>query len=290
MDPSAASSAARKDDRRIDRTVTSLIFIFPAVAIILFSLVVGTYSFYFPEGPSASNEKWGQFGDYVGGIVNPFLAFLSLIALLTTITLQRKELKQSTAELRKSAAALERQNFDHTFFQLLGRVDDLLRETRFLSKRMTDSSGREALRVLYSDVLRDEFYNPLASEVDTGKRAIDAYELFYADHHHILGHYFRTLYHLYSFIDRSNLMPGEKAVYANLARSRLSTYELCLLFYNGIVGEGKEGFKPLIEKYGILKSIYEDALLNKSDKYNPLLYRPTAFLSAEQREHMMSVG
>jgi hypothetical protein len=44
--------------------------------------VVAFYVGKFHGELSADQSTWGQFGDYVGGTLNPFLSFLSLIALL----------------------------------------------------------------------------------------------------------------------------------------------------------------------------------------------------------------
>lgn len=80
----------------------------------------------FGTNPSDTQESWGQFGDFVGGILNPLFSIIGLLALLHTIVLQSKELSKSTRELKASAKALRRQNkhnarqqFDNNFFQLL---------------------------------------------------------------------------------------------------------------------------------------------------------------------------
>jgi len=79
--------------------------------------------------PSEDQGAWGQFGDFVGGILNPLFSIIGLLALLYTIVLQSEELRRSTRELKSSAKALKRQNrhnsrqqFDNNFFQLLTLV------------------------------------------------------------------------------------------------------------------------------------------------------------------------
>lgn len=85
-------------------------------------------------------EHWGQFGDFFGGVLNPFLAFCSFMALLYTINIQSKQLTISTEELKetrkeliasreaqeRSSAALDGQlqnlkvqQFEATFFKLV---------------------------------------------------------------------------------------------------------------------------------------------------------------------------
>ena len=88
-------------------------------------------------------EHWGQFGDFFGGVLNPFLAFCSFMALLYTINIQSKQLTISTEELKetrkeltasreaqeRSSAALDGQlqnlkiqQFEATFFRLLENI------------------------------------------------------------------------------------------------------------------------------------------------------------------------
>ena len=88
-------------------------------AALALATVVGWYVYNFGITPSTAKGDWGQFGDYLGGTLNPILSFLSLIAILLTFALQSKqlflsnlqlalskeELVASREELRKSAEA-----------------------------------------------------------------------------------------------------------------------------------------------------------------------------------------
>ncbi|GAA5445406.1 hypothetical protein Misp06_03609 [Microbulbifer sp. NBRC 101763] len=66
------------------------------------------------------------------------------------------------------------------------------------------------------------------------------------------GHYFRSLYNIFKFIDSSKTK--DKKFYTNIIRAQLSGQELLILFYNCIYLENNK-FKPLIEKYALLKHI-----------------------------------
>lgn len=54
----------------------------------------------------ADGEKWGQFGDFIGGTANPLLSFLTLSALLITIIQQNKQIAISSSELENSRQEL----------------------------------------------------------------------------------------------------------------------------------------------------------------------------------------
>lgn len=277
-------------DETMKSTRTQLAFwlfrVLPIVAVVCIFVSLYFYVSTFSGALLAEHDKWGQFGDYLGGILNPVFGFFGLIALLATLALQSEELQLSTKELAKSAVVLQQQhdvliqqNFENTFFQLLRRYSDLITEFRYQIL-----SGRQALTSIYRDELLGNSYNRITPNIQGDQKAIAAYEHFYENYRHELGHYFRTLYHIFRFVDRSSLSDNRKLVYCNIARAQLSSTELCLLFYNGICGEGKKGFKPLIEKYGILKHINANDLLDYRHKDNPNFFSRNAFLGGEERD------
>ena len=65
------------------------------------------YFLQFRGGFSEKQDVWGQFGDFIGGTVNPILSFLSLLALVFTVVLQTRQLENSRAELANSKIELE---------------------------------------------------------------------------------------------------------------------------------------------------------------------------------------
>lgn len=97
------------DISQVEKVVKKLFLLVPA-GFILLAVVVGLYFFQFFGPLSDDGSSWGEFGDYVGGVLNPVFGFLALIALLWTIALQSKELRHSTQELKHSADALHAQN------------------------------------------------------------------------------------------------------------------------------------------------------------------------------------
>jgi Putative phage abortive infection protein len=99
-----------------------------------------------------------------------------------------------------------------------------------------------------------------------------AYQVVYAKFDSYLGHYFRTLYNLVKLVDRSGV--SDKRFYMNLVRAQLSNQELLLLFYNCQTKYGSEKFKPLIEKYALLKCLPVEQLLSREHKS---LYAPSAY-------------
>lgn len=84
-----------------------LIAIFVAGALVIGAVFGGYVIFFHDHTFETDAEKWGQFGDFVGGSANPILGFLTLTAFVLTLLLQNRQLQLSTVELRLSREELE---------------------------------------------------------------------------------------------------------------------------------------------------------------------------------------
>lgn len=89
------------------RVLVMVTFVF-AVALIVVIGVLYSYFVSFGSLPLSKDQAtWGQFGDYLGGALNPLISLFALFALLWTIVLQSKELHETKNELIRTANAQE---------------------------------------------------------------------------------------------------------------------------------------------------------------------------------------
>ena len=222
-------------------------------------------------GDSLSKDQaiWGQFGDYVGGILGSVFALLALVALLLTLRLQSRELRLSSEELKNSARALAEQsqslslqNFENRFFNMLSLHHQIVNGMDLRKGGVVTASGRDCLKIFY-DRLKTAFESALRGDsIDYRKGLEDGYENFYQKHSHELGHYFRYIYRILKFIDESQV--SNKREYSGILRAQLSNPELALLFYNGITWRGSK-LKPLAEKYALFENLELKLLVRLSE-------------------------
>ncbi|MCH2340486.1 hypothetical protein ACGFZ7_05325 [Pseudomonas sp. NPDC047963] len=108
-------------------------------AVLLFFAAVIPYLVNFGEGLSKSNEVWGQFGDYLGGSLNPVFGFLTLLVVLYNTRIQRDEIENNkhmmlehTAMLSKQLELTEQKAIEEFTFQLLeeARTDEAVQKAR----------------------------------------------------------------------------------------------------------------------------------------------------------------
>ena len=198
----------------------------------------GCYVSQFGFRLSEDHSRWGELGDYLGGILNPTFAFIALMVLLYTVYLQTRELRLSTAELRNSTRelraqrrALEQQNFEHTFFEMVRLHHDMLKDLDLRRDGKVIASGRDCFRV-FCKRLR-ELYDG-AIETEPLRRIETAYSEFHKNHGHEVGHYFRHFYRALRFVHESKV--EDKAMYTGILRAQLSSFELLLMYYGTLAG------------------------------------------------------
>ncbi|CAE14672.1 unnamed protein product [Leptospira phage LE1] len=75
----------------------------------IIGFVFGYYKHNFPF-LTDDNELWAQFGDFVGGTLSSIFSFLTFLAILYTLHLQREELGLNREELRLNRKELETAN------------------------------------------------------------------------------------------------------------------------------------------------------------------------------------
>lgn len=244
------------------------------------------------------SEDKGAFGDQFGAVNALFsgLAFAGLIVTLLyqkeELKLQREELAQTRGELKaqreefeEQNKTLKRQRFENTFFNMLSLQQEIvanlsykwtLREKYFNFE--TQKIDNEIVEKIYNGrSVFEAIYKEVNVETQSGvkcrggvRNIIESIGIVeYVNIREIsrFDHYFRHLYRIYKFVDSSPLIEdSERYDYACIIRSQLSDYELVMLFYNCLSSNGKEKFKPLIERYSVFNNLREGLLVTPDDK------------------------
>ena len=241
----------------------------------------------------------GTFGDKFGAVNALFsgLAFAGLIVTLLyqkeELKLQREELKETRNELnaqklefQEQNKTMKRQRFENTFFNMLSLQQEIIanlsyeyyaspnirphnipEEIFYKGAPKGQLHGRETFEGIYKHAIIE--YN--------GARHTDGIIKILKQNGYIaypvisvttrFDHYFRHLYHIYKFVDTSDLIEdSERYDYACIIRSQLSDYELVMMFYNCLTANGRDKFKPLIEKYAVFNNLRLELLAKVNDK------------------------
>lgn len=219
-------------------------------------------------GGSFSNPDFNKIKNiqpFISGIAVPLITFGTSLLVIETF-------KNTTL-----------QNISNNFFKLIDQNRKILEgvncDTTHLPKDEIKSKGKdffddicERIAVDYSAILNnDEEYLKKMDEVlktnvlnKCGKDLlIQIYDYYYHVHQSDLGHYFRNLYYIVRYVEKSKIREEDKIEFIKILRSQLSNYELLLLAYNGLHPYGLEFYK-YIETFELLKSLNNESRLPDS--------------------------
>lgn len=101
---------------------------------LLIALVWGAYSLKFGVDFLFSQQAdvWGQFGDFMGGVLNPILSFISICLLIRSVTLQLDSNKTLREEIKRQERIEDYKKFEMRFFSLLEAQDSNFGKFRIL--------------------------------------------------------------------------------------------------------------------------------------------------------------
>ena len=278
----------------VERILIGFAFVFGIVGFIVFIISI----FYFKNGEiidktqKINSSKFGDFGSFISGAVGALWSLVSVILFYITLRLQRRELSLQRDELEltrgelkgqkdqmiQQNSTLKNQQFENTFFQLLSLYGSIVNSLDLRnSSKTVINSGRDCFEAFHKKMKGFLAEIVMANgrpstDQATIEETIRAYEKLYNTERSNMSHYFRTIYHIFKFIDNSDIQ--DKKQYISITRAQLSSYEQVMIFYNCLHKNGVDKFKPLIEKYAIFKNIDANLLINKThlDSYSSGAY------------------
>ncbi|NYY80701.1 hypothetical protein DMH27_20040 [Raoultella planticola] len=88
------------------------------ISFLIMLIVWGAYylNFGISGDVSQKTDVWGQFGDYVGGVLNPILSFISIYLLINSLSLQRQANTSLVDEIKRQEKLEDFKKFEFRFF------------------------------------------------------------------------------------------------------------------------------------------------------------------------------
>lgn len=207
----------------------------------------------------------GPIGDTIGGIMGPFVAIAAAMLTFLAFWVQFKANEQQRKDI-----ALER--FESNFFELLHFHQEITNGLLLkcnMKSHPSEEKGRDVFQLLYESTFIKGGYNGIKGLIKSNSNNWN--DKYLNSPIGFLDHYFRLLYRILKYIDDSpkkipEMTLSKRYEYASIVRATLSQYELVLLFYNCLSSNGKEKFKPLIERYAIFNNLRVELLAEPSEQ------------------------
>ncbi|MCO8250186.1 putative phage abortive infection protein [Comamonas thiooxydans] len=193
-----------------------------------------------------SVDKAGTFGDSFGALTSLFTG-LGFAGLLSTIYLQREELRlnrqelqETRSEIRLQSETFHRQRFEDAFYQLLSLYKENLRD---LSIRPHDSEavrifGIEALNFLNAKFEKAWGKQKLKKIPEDEAKRIEYLYILSSTIHSIFvrqTRYVETLLNILALVEDECNSGDQKKDYWRVIASQLTAYEIKYLFYQAMI-------------------------------------------------------
>lgn len=231
-------------------------------------------------------EGWGQFGDFIGGMLNPLVGICTIYLILISIRLQKKELRAALNEMKSSNQALSAQNeainiqnFQNTFFNWVSSYREILSQAEF-NNHKSSISGAAALRALYrgnfhESEIQFEFrareiestydtfanYDPMLDEITNQKIDViliekwsDFKEKYYAAESSV-----KSITGLIDWILKNAPTMKIRHEYLNILASQLSLIEITFILYESFMKKGSRLNQLNYHKFFDKITKFEDA-------------------------------
>jgi len=198
-------------------------------------------------------------------------------------------LELATRDKNNSLQAIEDPNFKYRYFPLSGETYRECYEIFFWGLNPTQKY--KLAKAVIDDFKNIQGYqhqdsdNYDASEANNIKFNIDAYR----GHSWLLGHYYRHLYQMVTFVVESKIVAEheEKMRYLKIIRAQLSNYEQIMLFYNWLSGYGapwEDDKRTYFTKYRMIHNLWHEILFDSDYISGKVEYLRNKFRENEKGE------
>lgn len=97
------------DIEKIERSVKLSRWIVSSIFIITLASYVGWFALSQGQALSVKSGDWGAFGDFIGGLLNPLIAYSAFYWLTVSVVVQKRELAETKQALIDSSLSQEKQ-------------------------------------------------------------------------------------------------------------------------------------------------------------------------------------
>lgn len=234
-----------------------LIFVAVVLAIIGFFFFISHR--YFSLAKPIDGSIWGEFGDFIGGVIGTIIAYISIRLLVATLNTQSlgNNIAKEAADLSLYESKLQR--LYSNFKMMLELYRSTLARFNMDDEDPQSESGLEFLKKKCYD-MTVAFNSQDNSYIIRNDEAIKSFNDFYSEFRPVASVYFRIIYRMLELIFTADIDSEDKAKFAKMLRCQLSEEELFFIRYNVMTNNGAN-MRKYINQYNLMKHLPELTLL-----------------------------
>lgn len=207
-------------------------------------IVLGFFLFRFVGDTSMTHsiemERYGQFGEFIGGVVGSFWALAGVLLFFANLTYQKKEFEQQRVELEKTHKIFKQQDFSSLFLNFVSQHNTLINSLIVYGEKDVEWKGSNFFVLFRQKVM--EGYNDRISQFDQSvmneafleKLFFESFADQYAYYQNELEPYLKNLKVLFDMVYKYRSETLDKSeYYSYILKSTLSLNELFLIYHVG---------------------------------------------------------
>jgi hypothetical protein len=258
------------------------------ISVVIFSgVLIYKYVDIFGSEISNKQEVWGQFGDYIGGVMNPLIGMFTLVLLLQNLDLQRKLLHQTREQVNiaKKEYKLTRQELERSATALVEQSATLRQQAKEAESRFLSQKDDEWYFQLLK--MRSEMIGKLHSTATASGKQLFGAECFREWVQELINNHIRRQ-------EAKDSTPRSNEQYAEATEQLLSLHTNSLYPYLRFmqafvasVGHHDPAGASTIRKYALIATQFSEAEATLLGCYALLLNNPAV---AEQMRKLGVIG
>lgn len=262
MTDSQAKSKKQARWRKVEVGIYLGLIILLILSCVLFLWERKSSIHFIEKGYVVDDDVFGNFGDFLSGLLGAFIGIVSVFLLYRTLKLQR-------ITTHTNSVQMEIQRFNELFISLLDIYHEIIKDLKVSEKladsyTMTDTraydnvpqkylSGKDFFETMMKSM--HDKYDPTQRYSANKNRAIRVFNSSIREHTPLLTTYFRTIYRIFGLISSSNIPSEERKKYVKIMRAQLSTGELFFINYNAMTFSGSPSAE-IVNLFRITKHLY----------------------------------
>lgn len=280
--------------------IATSFFIILIWVIYFVSIIAIANNLHYQWPPNISLEALNSFGGNFNVLASLFTG-LAFAGVIISIHLQSKELKTAIGAFEGQKNALQNQELDNKFFQMLHFFAEVKRNVKCCIDGTT-YGGNEVFEPLIKKLL-DAI--SIKYQKNEDKDILKIFKKEFAEfnnEYEAVKYYFLNLYQILNYIKRQ---PVDEAnnhlvkLYTNMLRAQLSKNELILLAYNsiGVQAFTNDNYQKLMEKYAFFEHLNlddfkkshpdkQEIILNILDSYEETAFGTNAKFTAQKKAEL----
>jgi hypothetical protein len=183
-------------------------------------------------------QRYGQFGQFIGGIVGSLWALAGVLLFFATLTYQKKEFEQQRIELEKTQKIFKQQDFSSLFLNIISQHNSYVNSLVAWGDDQIAWKGSnffalfkhkvlESFELKSSEITKQKFNGMLMKDYFAAA-FLEQYNI----HQHELEPYFKNIKLLFEMVHKYRNETLDKSdYYSHILKSSISNNELFLIYH-----------------------------------------------------------